>query len=104
MQAQGQSMHDCYQNNTTEFNQQCKVIANFDGPAAIALVTAQNHYWAASADQDTNVAIKKSLSLCHRDKAEGCELIDAPESFKQLYTKLHNGNYWQPFTGHFLGM
>ncbi len=53
------------------------------------------------------------MALCHKDKAEECQLtniywdfghnfLDAPESFKQLYMKLHDGEYWRPLKGYWV--
>lgn len=109
--SQNQALQDCFSKNTAEYEKQCEPIADYDGPVVIALVSAQNRYWAAVPDRDTDTAVKKAFSLCHRDGAEDCKLteiywdfghnlLDAPESFKQLYMKLHGGTYWQPPSGY----
>ncbi|WP_232448909.1 helix-turn-helix domain-containing protein [Burkholderia ubonensis] len=95
-QAWGQAHMECVQDNSFEdrFRGSCKSIATFDGPAVIALVTAQNQYWSAYADPDTDTAVRKAMALCHKDKADECQLtniywdfghnfLDAPETFKQ---------------------
>ncbi|CAH34551.1 hypothetical protein D0U02_00445 [Burkholderia pseudomallei] len=113
--ASAQAHMECVQDNSFEdrFRGSCQSIATFDGPAVIALVSAQNHYWSAYADPDTNTAVRKAMALCHKDKAEECQLtniywdfghnfLDAPESFKQLYMKLHDGEYWRPLKGYWV--
>lgn len=102
----------CLRDNTYQQQwKECKTIAEYDGPTAIAVVTGQEHYWAVSADPDTDAAVRKAFAACHRAHTEGCELsdvdwdfghnrLDAPESFKQLYMKLHDGRYWRPEAGY----
>lgn len=110
--AENEAWRACLQNNTYQEQwKECKTIAAYDGPTAIAIVTGQDHYWAVSADPDTDAAVRKGLAACHRAHTEGCELtdvywdfghnrLDAPESFKQLYMKLHDGRYWRPVAGY----
>ncbi|KVM45800.1 hypothetical protein WK30_15745 [Burkholderia vietnamiensis] len=106
---------ECVQDNSFEdrFRGSCQSIATFDGPAVIALVTAENHYWSAYASPDTDTAVRKAMALCHKDKEYECQLnniywdfghnfLDAPESFKQLYMKLHDGEYWRPLKGYWV--
>ncbi|CAJ8618265.1 Uncharacterised protein [Burkholderia pseudomallei] len=110
--AQYQAWKECRDDNDyADLWKECKSIAEYDGPTVIALITGEDRYWAVSANPDTNAAVGKGLAACHRAHIEGCKLsdvtwdfghnrLDAPESFKQLYMKLHDGRYWQPVAGY----
>lgn len=113
--AWAQAHMECVEDNSFEdrFRGSCQSIATIDGPTVIALVTAQNHYWAVANDPDTDTAVRKAMAGCHRAKQDECVLtniywdfghnfLDAPESFKRMYMKLHDGEYWRPLKGYWV--
>jgi hypothetical protein len=104
--AQATSDSICFDDNRrADLYEACQFVAKFDGPAAIIIVSGDNHSYAIDADSSTRRAVAKTMAACVKLRVDDCHVIvaiwdggeyheDAPPEFRAFYKKLHGGRYW----------